>query len=251
MLPRMTEAYEFEGVHNFRAVAPYPLKGGGRIRENAIFRSGALERMTASDEAWLRAAGVRTILDLRHRDEVSFAGPPHALAEAVFACSIFPGERAQEDLIAELNGLYGPGPSARRYMHYLNVGGSQFATAFELFAQEERLPILVHCSAGKDRTGVLLGLVMDVLGADPADIATEYGLSDASIPALIAYLEAIGRKLQGTPEEIHQRLSTPAEYMAGFIELLHEKHGGAEAYLRSQGVDGGAFDLVRERLTER
>lgn len=242
--------YQFEGVHNFRAVAPYPLRGGGRIRENAIYRSGALERMTAADEAWLRSAGVQTILDLRHDDEVRFAGS-HSLAERVFACSIFPGERAQDDLIAELNGLYGPGPSPRRYLHYLDVGGPRFATAFSLFAEQERLPILVHCTAGKDRTGVLLGLVMDVLGADANDIATEYGLSDASIPALIAYLEGIGRKLEGTPEEIYQRLSTPAEYMAGFVELLHEKHGGAEPYLRSVGVPGETIERVREQLTAR
>lgn len=245
----MTEAYEFKGVHNFRAVAPYALRGGGRMRANKVFRSGALERMTAEDEAWLRATDVRTILDLRHGDEVAMS-VTHPLADRVVSLSIFPQATTQDALIAELNGLYGPGPSPRRYLHYLDVGGAQFARAFELFATEESYPVLVHCTAGKDRTGVLLGMVMDVLGADPGDIAEEYGLSDASIPALIAYLEATGRKLQGTPEEIYQRLATPASHMAGFIELLHEKHGGAEAFFRSQGVSDEAIARVREHLAE-
>jgi protein-tyrosine phosphatase len=108
----------------------------------------------------------------------------------------------------------------------------------------------VHCTAGKDRTGVLLGMLMDVLGADDRDIAHEYGLSDASIDRLLAYLRSSGRQLEGSEEEIRARLATPPERMAGFIELLRERHGGAEAYLRKQGLEPGVFARVRELLIE-
>ena len=220
------------------------------MRPGRLFRSGALEPMTPRDREVLeRVIGVRTILDLRHPDELAMANGPHPLSDRVVWLSIFREEWRQEDLIAELNGLYGQGPSPQRYLHYLEIGGDRLARAFELFAEEPRYPFLVHCTAGKDRTGVLVGMIMDVLGADPADIAHEYGLSDASIDRLLAYLRASGRQLEGTEEEIRARLSTPPERMAGFIELLHREHGGAEAFFRKQGVSEATIDRVRELLT--
>jgi protein-tyrosine phosphatase len=206
--------------------------------------------MTERDREVLeRVIGLRTVLDLRHPDELAMAGGPHPLSDRVVRLSIFREEWRQEELIAELNGLYGTGPSPRRYLHYLEIGGDRLAQAFALFAEEERYPFLVHCTAGKDRTGVLIGMIMDVLGADPADIAHEYALSDASIDRLLAYLRASGRQLEGTEEEIRARLATPPERMAGFIELLREHHGGAEAFFRKQGVSAATIERVRDLLT--
>ncbi|MBI2767925.1 MAG: tyrosine-protein phosphatase [Chloroflexi bacterium] len=241
---------DLESVHNFRELGPYPLAGGGRIRAGMVYRSGALELMTGADCDYLgEELSVATIIDLRHPDEM--ATEPHALTSRVHHVSLFPDYPTQEALIAELNGLYGAGPSAKRYLHYLHIGGAQIARAFSLFAREDAYPILVHCTAGKDRTGVLLGLLMDVLGADDEDIAAEYGLSDASIGRLIAYLRATGRVLEGTDEELFARLSTPPDRMAGFIQLMRAKYGSAEAYLRSEGIPTEAFSRVREILIER
>ena len=242
---------EPEGIHNFRAVAPYPLRDGGTLRPRRVFRSGALELMTSADEALLsRELGIRTVLDLRHPDELALSPGSHPLADRVVHLSVFSEAQPQEDLIAELNGLYGPGPSPRRYLHYLEIGGDRLARAFELFADEANYPILVHCTAGKDRTGVLLGMVMEVLGCRDADIAHEYGLSDASIDRLIAYLRASGRQLEGTDAEIRARLGTPPERMAGFIELLREHHTSAAHFFERQGVAPSAISRVRELLRE-
>ena len=239
---------ELDGVHNFREVAPYPLAGGGRLKPGMIFRSGALELMSEADVAYLgRELGLSTILDLRHRDE----GAPsdHALADRVIHISTFSEEQTQEAFIAELNGLYGLGPSPERYLHYLLVGGDRWARAFRLFADGRSYPTMVHCTAGKDRTGVLIGLLMDVLGANDADMALEYGLSSASIDRLIAYLESTGRRLEGTREEIHARLVTPPERMAGFLTLLRTKYGSAEEYLLGAGVTPQEIPSVRALLT--
>ncbi|MEX0782842.1 MAG: tyrosine-protein phosphatase [Dehalococcoidia bacterium] len=243
---------DLDGIHNFRALAPYPLKGGGTIRPGMVYRSGALELMTDADCAYLSGeARIALVLDLRHPDEWGAVPIDHALRERVAPLSLFPETHSVEGLIAELNGLYGTGPSPERYLHYLQVGGSRFAQAFDTLSRAESYPVLVHCTAGKDRTGVLLGLLMDLLGAEDEDIAKEYGLSDDAIPRLIAYLEATGRVLEGTREEIVARLSTPPERMAGFIALMRERYGGADAYLRGQGVSAAALARVREILVER
>lgn len=241
--------YEPEGIHNFRELGPYPLRSGGVLRARRVFRSGALELMTPADEALLsRQLGIRTVLDLRHPDELAGTPGAHPLSDRVVRLSIFSESQPPEDLIAELNGLYGPGPSPRRYLHYLEIGGDRLARAFELFADESNYPILVHCTAGKDRTGVLLGMVMDVLGCHDDDIAREYGLSDASIDRLIAYLRASGRQLGGTDAEIRARLSTPPDRMAGFIHLLREHHTSAAHFFERQGVSSSAIARVRELL---
>lgn len=242
--------YEPEGIHNFRELSGYTLRAGGAIRTRMIYRSGALELMTDRDRAFLaQEIGLRRILDLRHPDELAGTRGPHALADRVVALSVFSETQTQESLIAELNGLYGNGPSPRRYLHYLDIGGERLAQGFAMFAEEQNYPILVHCTAGKDRTGVLLGMVMDVLGASDEDIANEYGLSDASIDRLIAYLRSSGRALEGTDEEIRARLSTPPDRMAGFIELMRQKHGSAEAFFLRKGVTEKQVEKVRELLS--
>jgi protein-tyrosine phosphatase len=247
----METTVELEGIHNFRAVAPYPLAGGGRIRPHTIFRSGALELMSSRDAEHLTATiRLSTVLDLRHPDE--FAGvQPHALASAVKPLSLFPEHQPQEDLIAELNGLYGNGPSPQRYFHYLKVGAERFAQACTILSEGDSYPILVHCTAGKDRTGVLLALVMELLGARDEDIAAEYALSNASIDRLIAYLEASGRELEGTREEIRARLETPPERIAGFIDLLRQHFGSAADYFQSVGVPSERLDRIRDILADQ
>ncbi len=246
----MTEAtaYDPEGIHNFRPLRGYRTATGA-IAAGKVYRSGALELMTEEDRVYLAdTLGIRTILDLRHPDELAFIEGTHAMAERVLALSIFREDVSQEELIAELNGLFGTGPSPRRYLHYLEVGGDRLAQAFSLFAEEANYPILVHCVAGKDRTGVLLGMVMDVLGCADEDIAHEYGLSDESIDRLIAYLRQQGRQLEGTEEEIRARLSTPPERMAGFIELVRERHGSSEAFFAGQGIGSAEIARVRALL---
>ncbi|MEP7214675.1 MAG: tyrosine-protein phosphatase [Anaerolineaceae bacterium] len=246
-----TPTFQPEGIHNFRSIAPYPAKGGAHFRAHAVYRSGALERMTAADAAWLRdSLGVQTVIDLRHPDELTGVSQDHGLADRVVPISIFSETTAQLDVTAELNGLYGPGISGGRYLHYLGMAGERFARAFRLFAEAPSYPVLVHCTAGKDRTGVLLALVMDVVGVSEADIAAEYGLSDNSIEALIEYLRATGRVLEGTDAEIRARLATPPEKMAEFMRLLRTKYGTAADYLATQGVTEAEFASVRGHLLD-
>jgi protein-tyrosine phosphatase len=239
---------EPEGIHNFRELAGYQ-SAGGKLRPGRIYRSGALELMTEADGAWLaEELAVRTILDLRHADELAMRAGPHPLEERVVPHSIFPSALRMEDVTAELNGLHGAGISPQRYLHYLEFAGDRFSSAFQMFADEENYPFLVHCTAGKDRTGVLLGLIMDVLGCSDEDIAHEYGLSDANTDALVTYLVNSGRQLEGTIDEIRARLATPPEKMAGFIELMRAKYGSAADFFLSQGVSEAEIEAVRALL---
>lgn len=243
---------ELEGVHNFREVAGYPVEGGGVMRSGMLFRAGALDLMSEADANHLgEELRLRTILDLRHGEEIEMRVAPHALDERVILHSIFPEDSALADVTAELNGLYGTGISSGRYLHYLDIAGHRFTEAFKMFAEPDSYPMLVHCTAGKDRTGVLIGMVMEVLGCSPEDIAKEYGLSDAATDRLLAYLVASGRQIEGSEEEIRARLATPADRMSGFLDLLRDKHGGARAFFEKSGVTREEIEQVRELLTAK
>lgn len=245
-----TPAHEPQGIHNFRELAGYAAAGRS-IRHGRLYRSGALELMTEDDRAWLAGdLDIHTILDLRHADELALRRGPHPLEARVRSHTIFPAETRQEEIIAELNGLYGAGISPGRYLHYLSIGGDRLASAFQLFAVDANYPFLVHCTAGKDRTGVLLGMIMDVLGCSDDDIANEYGLSDANTDQLIAYLVRSGRQLEGSETEIRARLATPPEKMAGFIQLMRAKYGSATDFFLSQGVTTHEIDQVRKLLLD-
>jgi protein-tyrosine phosphatase len=241
-----------EALHNLRAVEGYTNTEGQRMRDGRLYRAGAWERVTEADRAWL-GDNVETILDLRHPDEINSAvdyrlgDPP----QTVVFHSIFRPEVTMAEFTAELNGLHGAGITSDRYLHYLKVGAAdRFARGVELLAEEHRYPFLINCTAGKDRTGILVAMVMDVLGIDEETIAAEYERSNADIDGLIGYLESVGRHPQGTPEEIRARMVTPAEKMHGFLEGVRAEHGSVTDLLAANGVSDATFEALKKLLLE-
>ncbi len=241
-----------EALHNLRAVQGYATASGARMRDGRLYRAGAWERTTEADRAWL-TANVQTILDLRHPDEVNGAveyrldDPP---ASVVFH-SIFRTEVPLAEFTAELNGLHGNGITADRYLHYLKVGAAErFARGIELLAEEDRYPVLINCTAGKDRTGILVAMAMELIGVDDETIAHEYERSNADIDGLINYLREVGRPPQGTRDEMVARMETPAEKMLGFLEGVRAEHGSVADLLASNGVSDDTFDRLKKHLLE-
>ena len=244
-------AIPMEGLHNLRAVQGYATNTGGRMRPGRLFRSGAWERMTPRDDAWLRAH-VTTVLDLRHPEEVAGAAaarlgdpPPNVVYRSVFRPDI-----PMADFIAELNAVRGPGITSGRYLDYLKVGvADRFARCIELLADETCYPILVNCTAGKDRTGILVAFVMDLLGVDDEAIGEEYGRSNAAIDGLIAYLTQIGRTPEGDLDEVRARMATPADRILGFLAGVRTEYGSVRNLLAAEGVADATFESLRDKLT--
>ena len=202
--------------------------------------------------AWLDA-NVRTVIDLRHPDEVTGAassrrGPPPA---GLVAHSIFRADVSMAEFVNELNSLSGDGISSERYLDYLRIGtAARFARAVELLADESNYPVLVNCTAGKDRTGLLIAMVMDLIGASDEDIGTEYERSNAGIDGLIAYLAGVGRVPQGIDAEVRARMATPAERIQRFLTGLRTEYGSVHDLLHNEGVTEATFNALRERLVD-
>lgn len=216
---------EMDRLHNLREVAGYATRSGV-MRAGRLYRSGAWELMSEADHAWFGNA-IETVIDLRHPDEIARAahvsgGEP--AARVVFN-SIFPVDQTMDSMVDQMNGLYGTAPEAgaARYMHFAKVGGERFADSVRLMADESNYPVLINCVAGKDRTGLLVGMVMDVLGVADEAIASEYERSNADIDGLLRYLELTGRVLEG-------------------------EHGSTVGFLQSHGVGDAELESLEALL---
>ncbi|MGL4691498.1 MAG: tyrosine-protein phosphatase, partial [Stenotrophomonas maltophilia] len=140
------------------------------------------------------------------------------------------------------------------YVQWLDHSQPQFKQVFQRIAAERDGTVLFHCTAGKDRTGIIAGLLLDLAGVSRADIVHNYAISahylegqpkdsamNAQIMELIKQNPEIGRKMAGMS-------GTAPENMQMFLTALHQQYGGAEGYLKSIGISEAEIDQLKVRL---
>ena len=133
------------------------------------------------------------------------------------------------------------------YIDMLDARPDLFAAAITSIAEAPPGAVLVHCAAGKDRTGLVIALALTVAGAEPEVVATDYAPTGERLaPHLEAYLATIENPPRREFWRRHQ--ATPVEFMHDVLDHLEEKHGGVEAYLRSGGITDEQVNALRERL---
>jgi len=241
----------FEGLDNVRDAGGLPLRGGGRTRFGQVLRSANLRHVTDADVAHLvDVYGLRLVIDLRTAREIDRDGPTavaHAGVETV-ALSFIPedGEALPE------TGDH-TDPLLRAYLGYLVDRTENVVQAVRLLGGPDAGPTLVHCAAGKDRTGVLLALVLDAVGVEREAVIADYALSAHHVEAMFRrWTTAAGREM---PDDLTPHLPR-AEVIATVLARLDDEHGrdrrdGAAGWLRANGLDDAVLDRLRERLTGR
>ncbi len=227
---------------NVRDLGGLPTAGGGRIRERALIRADSLTRLTDEGVAQVKAAGVRRIVDLRNIDEAvshPFAGE---LDLYLLAPLIDPAREPDRNKTAErtLGDIYCS--SLQRNARSIVEGVVAIADAPEGL-------VLVHCAVGKDRTGMIVALVLSVAGVADDVIAEDYAYSHHGLQAeheeFLATLtdEALRRKAS-------ERMSARPQTMAQLLSFVREQWGDAAGYLRAHGVTDEQIERLRARLVE-
>lgn len=238
-----------EGLDNIRDVGGLPLRDGGTTRNGVLLRSASLRHCTPADVTHLvHDFSLRLVLDLRTRREIERDGPT-ALAEAgveTVALSFIPEEgrefpETQDDV----------DPLTIAYLGYLRDRADNVVTAVRRLAAADAGPTLVHCAAGKDRTGVLVALVLDAVGVERDAVVADYALSAERMEALFRrWTAASGEPM---PADLTPHLPR-AEAMAAVLAHLDDEYGtngagGAAGWLRANGLDEESLTRLRERLT--
>lgn len=237
-----TNALTPAGIHNFRDLGGIPLEGGQQVRRGAIFRSCAL-RDTAIPHIPGHAGPAR-VIDLRSEAEI--AADPGALA----ACK----DRVCIPLFAGLDpvsALLAADPDARlsqRYIIALDTVPEGFAAVMTAIARAPEGPVVFHCTAGKDRTGLVAALLLSVLGASPDSIARDYAETASFAPGLLRRLERDARDRGGDPALIRRILSSNAEDMLSVFDHIEARHGDASTYLTAAGLSAADTKQLKRRL---
>lgn len=230
---------DVDGVTNVRDVGGMRA-AGGRIRSGVLLRSGQLSGVTTTGAEVLRSR-VSHIVDLRDGEEVAaepteIAGPDttHLPLFLGSVRSFFETDTSLEDL----------------YLHLLEESGDRLVSAIRVIAQGE--PTLVHCTVGKDRTGVTVALALAAVGADREAIIEDYALTESQLPPERSRLIAQYLRSQH-PEAVNAvalATQSPAPVMRKLLEGVDERWGSAAGYLRANGMTDAELDALREVLVE-
>lgn len=230
---------DIDGVNNVRDVGGMPAEGG-RIRSGVLLRSGQLSGATTTGVTALRAS-VHHIVDLRDGEEVA-AEPTEIEGPDTTHLPLFLGSvRSFFEADTSLDDLY---------LHLLEESGERLVEAIRIIAAGA--PTLVHCTVGKDRTGVTVALALSAVGADRDAVIADYALTESQLPAqrsqrIAAYLRA------QHPEAVHAvalATQSPAPVMRRLLEQVDERWGSAAGYLRAQGMTEEELAALKTALVE-
>jgi protein-tyrosine phosphatase len=234
----------FSVTFNFRDVGGYPALGGATVRWRRLFRSDSLHRLGEADRAAFEALGIRTVVDLRRPREVDKVGriPVH---HAPVYHHLHP-EHAEWDAATLHDDL--DRWLADRYLELADDGRVGIGQALAVIADAKAAPVVVHCMAGKDRTGVVCAVTLALLGVDDRDIADDYALSAESSRRLSAWVLEDDPAAVPLPDAF---LAAPAGAMALFLRDLRERFGSIEGYARAAGLTAEQVDALRAHLLTR
>src|SRR5262249_3143757 len=164
------------GCHNVRDVGGLPTGDGGRIRVGALIRADDLHQLTPEGLDALRAHGARPVLDLRRSEEIGRLPSPLA-DDPIYRWTPFVDEVADRDRDPDSE----PDTLAI-YLGSVRRNAGHIVAAFQALADAPPGPVVVHCVAGKDRTGILVALALRVAGVPAEQVAADYAASDERVP---------------------------------------------------------------------
>lgn len=244
----VAERIPIPGTFNFRDIGGWPTSSG-TVSRGLLYRSDGLHNLTDASRAALRELNLRTVIDLREERE------SHRAPDALDGLDV-----EHISLPVFDNRYYPLDPNAARvelpdhtlptiYQTMIDEFGPRLAAGVETIATRVRTPVLIHCSAGKDRTGVLSAFVLSLLDVDREHVVTDYTMTERYLGA--EFVAALGAKFAqaGIVADISKTATqAPAGLITAVLDRLDDEYGGVAGYLRTHGMNPEAVDELRAGL---
>jgi protein-tyrosine phosphatase len=230
---------QFPGLLNVRELGGHPTLDGATTRLRSLLRADDLVQLTPEGVQALADYGVRTVIDLRWPAEIAARPHPIALGERKVRYHSISLLADDEMEWASLSG------ECRKEMWkcaVLEHTRPQLKAVLEIIAAAAAEPLLFHCVAGKDRTGLIAALLLALADVEPEAIAADYAASTAQLAE--AYLQ---RYTNLDRAEIMEALRCPEEGVHNMLAYLAQ-YGGAAGYLRAIGLGDPTIEQLRARL---
>ena len=248
-----TRYLDLEGAINFRDLGGYQTQNGDCLAYGRLFRAGALNRLTENDRVILQEAGIRVVCDLRSLAEAR-AQPDRLPANVtyrhlpVYIRDPIGGWRAvfQRHRLDELFN--------KMYTHsIIEQGAPILGSLMRLVADPANLPLVFHCTRGKDRTGVLAALILHICGVPRQTIVADYTQTNNSTDQFIASVRKSFRSVPAPPgfklEQFYPLLSARPELIERAFAHIEACYGSVEAYLLGPvGLTQAEITAIRSNL---
>jgi protein-tyrosine phosphatase len=252
-----TRSLEIAGCHNLRDLGGHLTQDGRTVRGGVLFRSGVIAPATEEDATVLRGLGISAIYDLRANRERAYQLVDWFERDNIsYHCHDYENSTGALHEIV-LNGRLDPATARDLiYATYRTLPFEQAAAYRGLFRLllDKRLPLLFHCTAGKDRTGIVAALILHVLGVPRSQIYQEYALTQRWTDRL---LEMILRdpdyaRIASYPRSHYLPLfEADSSYLKIAFEAIESRHDTIEAYLDAElGIGPAETARLREILLE-
>ena len=253
---------DIEGTFNFRDIGGSSTSAGeSTVETGKVYRADGLAQLTDRSRADIRALGIATVVDLRDIGERSKL--PDALEGLdvdyielpIFSDHFFPAKRLTAEEMkkaAEATGMDLSDRSLSKiYELMIDHFGARLAKAVDIIAHNSERGVVFHCSAGKDRTGVVSAFILSLLGVGRHAILEEYSITSRFLSG--GFLENITKNFSdaGISGNLAETATAaPPELMARILDSINAEYGenGVEAYLLDHGMDPGSPAKLRQQL---
>ncbi|UCB42436.1 MAG: tyrosine-protein phosphatase [Dehalococcoidales bacterium] len=242
---------KFESVFNFRDLGGYRTRGGQTVAWRRLFRSGELHYMTDRDITRLKEEiRLRSVIDLRNfRELEQFGiGPLNKVDVKHYnipLITLSDSDRDRERVLFQDVSHMG-----HEYLYRIANAefGRRVVEALEIIADSDNHPLVFHCTAGKDRTGIFTAIILGILGVTDEDVIEDYTLSDLYMKEGISRWSndpITAEALKNVPE---YRFKASPESMALFLSTLKHEHGSVKGYAEAHGVDESLIYRLEKAL---
>jgi protein tyrosine/serine phosphatase len=227
---------DWPGLVNARDVGGMPADGGV-VRTGALIRSESLTGLSPDGVELVRTVGISRVIDLRRPVESDTAHP-------------FADHEAYTNLPVEdpADATGQPSTMLELYLAMLDARPELFAAAVAAIAEAPPGAVVVHCAAGKDRTGLVVALTLTAIGVHRDVVAADYAITQERIAEqLERYLAELE---EAHAEQVRAFQATPPESMHAVLDHLETTYGGVLAYLRRGGLTDDQVAALRRRLLD-
>lgn len=233
-------------AYNFRDLGGLPTEDGRVTRHGVLYRSATLHDCSPADAAVLRdRLGIGCVIDLRTEDEIAAsqgAGSAAAWGARCLSLPVLPPPPPEQG---------GPADLLSRYLEYLERSTPNVIAALRHVSREVAGgAVAIHCTSGKDRTGVVVSLLLRLVGVRREAVVGDYAATAPNIPSVMERLGRTGPRPLGpggTPPGI---LEAEGETMQAFLEKFEARFGNVRAWALDRGLDADAITGLTTRLVE-
>jgi protein-tyrosine phosphatase len=239
-----------ENQPNFRSLDGISAAGGRRIKRNMLYRSGGLSRLSEPDITNLISLGICTVIDFRS-DRERESHPTVHLPTVRNSMRIVINDVARDEAQKLMDAGDSQGMKkvlVNDYRRMIRHDHEKFAEFFQVLKETSCFPLVYHCAAGKDRTGLATLLLLSALGAGEHDIRQDYFASNIRLKALADKYVQKASEMGYDGEIVRPLMEVREEYLKAALDEIESRFGGMDSFLTNVlGVD---FNLLREKFLD-